>query len=83
MLCCPRCKDEPFPRIRIILDIEVIGVSVTSNGMGMEGLVRDWECKFRCDKCGLVALERFFITGKRTLKRARHLINNLIEQRAI
>lgn len=78
MICCPRCKDEPFPRIRIILDVEITGFSVTSNGIGMEGLCRDWEHKFECNKCGLVALESFFITGKRTLIRARSLIKHLI-----
>jgi hypothetical protein len=69
MICCPRCKDEPFPRIRIILDMEVTDISISNKQIGLGGLVRDWKNTFKCNKCELEALTTFNIWGRRTLIR--------------
>lgn len=65
MLCCPRCKDEPFPRIVVANASRLyeMGERIANH------IETDTEYKFRCNNCELEVLRSFKIWGIRTLKR--------------
>lgn len=52
-MICPRCKEAILREIRKITKAELLGFSLTSNGPGINGIVRESHRTLYCEACRL------------------------------